>query len=117
MITKINSTSLVCPLAIVVLVIPQLLDWLSSLSASAAEGGAINNESNYSSQINIPAGPTSIPADAAGVSRILMLRHNTTISSLSENFSGQPNASFGLAKGRTRHHKDSLNPSIRVVKT
>ncbi len=117
MISKIYSSKLVRPQAISALVMMLLLEGLPSVSALAAEGGAIRYGGNNSSRINIPPDLTDNTPVAAGIPHALAVRHNTTKASLSENFSGQSNASFALAKGRTWHHKDKLNSSISVVKT
>ncbi len=86
MIKNLYSSNPVRLVAVDAMVIMLLLDRLFPVSASATEGGALNNESNDSRQINTPAGPTSSPSEAAGVSHALALRHNTTKASLSELF-------------------------------
>ncbi len=62
MIKKFYSSNPVRIMAIDVMVITLLLDRLFPVSDSATEGGALYNESIDSRQINIPAGPTSVPS-------------------------------------------------------
>ncbi len=102
---KMNFSNLVRPLAIAALAIALLLEGLPIGSASASVGDVTRQESSYSSQVNIPSGPTAISADAASVSDSLVLKHNTTISSLSENMSGQIELAAGRLKdgGKGRH--------------
>ncbi len=105
MMNKMNSSNLVRPLAIAALTIALLLEGLPPVSASAAVGDVTRQESSYSSQVIIPSGLTDISADAVSVSSSLMLKHNTTISSLSDNLPGQIELSAGRLKdgGKSRH--------------
>ncbi len=98
MITKIKTTNLVRPLAIVALAMMLLLEGLPTASASAAQGGANSYESNYSSQVTNPADLANITAGDEGVSQTLMLDDTTTNSSLSESISGQIDAAGGRLK-------------------
>ncbi len=99
MMNKMNSSNLVRPLAIAALTIALMLEGLPPVSASAAVGDVARQESSYSSQVNIPSGLTAISADAASVSSSLMLKHDTSISSLSDDISDQLDASAGRLKG------------------
>ncbi len=105
MMNKMNSSNLVRPLAIVAVAITLLLEGLPPVSASAAVGDVTGQESSYSSQVNIPSGLTDISADAASVSQSLMLKHNTTYASLSENLSYQIDIADGRLRGggKSRH--------------